>query len=72
MKQNSTISKKQEYGDEKIISEIFDIPLPTLRGDRFKRQGLPYIRLGRSIRYHIPTCHEFMQRRMIHPEKEAI
>ncbi len=36
---------------ETQVSELLAIPLQTLRNHRSQRRGLPFIRLGRHVRY---------------------
>ena len=43
------MSKK--YIDEKKVSIMTGRALQTLRNDRFKGRGFPYIKLGKSVRY---------------------
>jgi len=43
------MSKK--YLNEKELSEMTGRALQTLRNDRFKGKGFPYIKLGKSVRY---------------------
>lgn len=43
------MSKK--YITEKELSAMTGRALQTLRNDRFKGKGFPYIKLGKSVRY---------------------
>lgn len=36
---------------ETQVSELLAIPLQTLRNHRSQRRGLPFVRLGRHVRY---------------------
>jgi len=50
------------YLTEKEVSRITQRALPTLRGDRFNRRGIPYYRVaGRSIRYKAEDVVAFME-----------
>ena len=42
-----------KYVNEKEVSEITGIALATLRNDRFLSKGIPYIKLGKSVRYNL-------------------
>lgn len=53
---------------EKQVSEIYNIPLPTLRNDRFHRRGLPYTRKGKSIFYRVADIEAFFKSNTICPE----
>ena len=57
-----------KYVDEKIVSEITGRALPTLRNDRFNRRGIPYCKVGRSVRYSLEDVVDFMESRKIVPE----
>jgi len=54
-----------EWLTEKQVSEIFSIPLPTLRNWRHERQGPPYSKLGRAVRYRYEDVVRFMEERAV-------
>ena len=60
---------ESQFVTEKQVSEITNIPLQTLRNNRFERKGMPYIKIGRSIRYELSDVVGFMQSRKIHTEE---
>lgn len=39
------------YISEKAVSDITGFSLSKLQQDRFYRKGIPYIKIGRNIRY---------------------
>ena len=41
---------KTKYLTEKEVAEITGISLSTLRNERSLGQGMPYVKLGRSVR----------------------
>ncbi len=45
---------------EKQVASIIGRSAGTLRSDRFKRVGIPYHKLGRSVRYLWKDVKEFM------------
>ena len=57
-----------QYVDEKIVSEITGRALPTLRNDRHNRRGIPYYKIGRSVRYALSDVIGFMESNKIVPE----
>jgi len=57
-----------KYVDERRVSEITGIALPTLRNSRFKRRGIPWVKCGRSVRYALSDVVEYMESRKIIPE----
>ncbi len=56
------------YIDETEVSRITGRALPTLRNDRHHRRGLPYCKIGRSVRYALSDVIDFMENRKIIPE----
>lgn len=59
----------QQYVDEKTVSRITGLALPTLRNYRHKRKGPPYVKLGRAVRYSLDDVREFMESRKIQTER---
>ncbi len=57
-----------KYINEKQVSEITGRALPTLRNDRHNGRGIPYAKIGKSVRYCIADVIEFMEVRKIHTE----
>jgi len=50
-----------EYVKEKTTSEITKIGVQTLRNHRHMGIGIPYIKIGRSVRYSLHDVIEFME-----------
>jgi hypothetical protein len=44
------MSESPRYINEKEVSKITGLALSTLRNWRFKRTGMPYSKVGRSVR----------------------
>ena len=57
-----------QYVNEKKVSEITGRALPTLRNDRHTRRGIPYCKIGRSVRYALSDVIFYMESRKIVPE----
>lgn len=53
------------YLTEKDVAEITARALPTLRNERFNGKGIPYIKIGRSVRYDLADVINFMAARKI-------
>lgn len=51
----------KKYIDEKKVSEITGIALPTLRNDRATKRRIPYLKIGRSVRYDLEEVIQFME-----------
>ena len=50
-----------QYIDENQLSKITKMALSTLRNNRSKGRGIPYIKVGRSVRYDLLDVIEFME-----------
>ena len=53
------------YLNEVQVAKITGRALSTLRNERSKRTGIPYLKIGRSVRYNIKDVIEFMESRKI-------
>lgn len=53
--------KTPEYLNEQQVSAMTGISLSKLRNDRFYRQGLPYYKVGKSVRYGYDDVKQFME-----------
>ena len=62
------MQKRTLYVDEKEVSRITGRALSTLRNDRHRRQGIPYCKLGRSVRYRLDDVLSFMESKRIQTE----
>lgn len=56
------------YLSEKEVSQITGIAKQTLSNKRSMRRGIPYIKVGRLVRYNMNDVVEFMESRKIHTE----
>ena len=50
-----------KYITEKEVSEITGRALSTLRNERFLGKGIPYIKIGKSVRYKLDEVIDFME-----------
>lgn len=57
--------KLQQWLTEKMVSEITGRAPQTLRNDRVKRQGIPYSKIGRSVRYKMEDIVNYMESRKV-------
>ena len=57
-----------QWISEKEVSKITGRATQTLRNDRVKRQGIPYSKIHRSVRYRMDDVIDFMESRRIVPE----
>lgn len=58
-----------KYLNENQVSEITERALSTLRNERSKGQGIPYIKVGRSVRYSLKDVIQFMESRKIRTQE---
>jgi hypothetical protein len=58
-------SSTKIYVTEKEVSRITGRGLQTLRNDRHRGRGIPYSKIGRSVRYKLEDVYDFMQQRRI-------
>jgi len=49
-----------KYLTEQEVSEITGRAMPTLRKDRHFGRGIPYYKVGRSVRYLVSDIEKFM------------
>ena len=57
----------QQYLSERQVSEITGISMSTLQKDRHMRKGLPYIKIGKTVRYAYTDIVEAMNAYKIRP-----
>jgi predicted DNA-binding transcriptional regulator AlpA len=56
---------EKKWINEKEVSALTGIALPTLRNHRFLGRGLPYTKTFKSIRYSTEDVIQFMESRRI-------
>ena len=57
------------YVSAKQVSRITGLALPTLRNWRFKRMGMPYSKIGRSVRYAMEDVLHYMESRKVRTDE---
>ncbi len=57
--------EETRYVNEKKVAEITGRAVKTLRNDRSQKRGIPYVKIGSSVRYDINDIHAFMQKHKI-------
>lgn len=58
------------YLTEAEVSQITGLALSTLRNTRFQCRGLPYVKIGRAVRYDLMDVVRYMEARKITPKRE--
>ena len=56
------------YVDEREVSRRTGRALSTLRNDRHQGRGIPYCKVGRSVRYSLEDVINFMESKKIRTE----
>jgi predicted DNA-binding transcriptional regulator AlpA len=62
-------TKIKRYFNEKQVSEITGLSLPTLRNYRHLRKGPPYHKVGRAVRYADTDLSRFMESKKIQTDE---
>lgn len=52
---------------ETQVAEILSLSVYTLRNNRSKGRGLPYSKIGRTIRYNLAEIQCYMEKNQIQP-----
>ena len=60
---------QEKYITEKKVAEITSRALSTLRNERFLGKGIPYIKIGKSVRYKYEDVIEFMEMRRVETDQ---
>jgi hypothetical protein len=60
--------EKFSYLTERQVSALTGRALQSLRNDRFKKQGFPYVKYGKSVRYKFVDVIAAMEARRIETE----
>jgi len=68
MKANEKAEWEQEYLTDIQVAKIIGRAVGTLRNERSLGRGLPFVKIGRSVRYKIADVHSFMDSRRVDPE----
>jgi len=50
-----------KYLNEVMVADMTGRALSTLRNERAKCQGIPYVKIGRSVRYNLQDVIDFME-----------
>jgi len=62
--------KAKRYLNEQEVAEITGRGLSSLRGDRWRCRGFPYIKIGRRVFYDEDDIHKVMAMNKIEPRKK--
>ena len=62
---------QEQLVTETEAAQITGRAVQTMRNDRHRSRGLPYIKIGRSVRYSLQDINAFIQKKRIDPEARA-
>jgi len=54
-------SMEERYLTEQEVARITSLSLSKLRSDRFKGKGIPYYKIGRSVRYSMRDIVQYLE-----------
>ena len=66
----SSVAVPFQYLDEKKTANMAGCSVQKLQQDRFNRKGLPYVKLGRMVRYNLQDVVAYMESHKITHEAE--
>jgi len=55
------MNESYQYLTETEVSQMTHFSVQTLRNNRFKRKGMPYHKIGKSIRYKLGDVIHYME-----------
>jgi excisionase family DNA binding protein len=56
------------YITEKQVAQLTGLALSTIRHHRFERRGIPFVKVGRAVRYSIDDVLRFMEGNKVQTE----
>jgi len=54
-----------QFLTELEVSQMTKIALPTLRNHRFRGMGIPYYKIGKSVRYRLQDVLDYMESKRV-------
>jgi len=58
---------EKKYLTEKEVAEMTGIAVSTLQSHRFLRKGIPFHKVGRTIRYSLDDVLRYFEERRVQP-----
>jgi hypothetical protein len=65
---NATKEEFMQLVDEKEAARIMGRGLQTLRNDRSMRRGIPYVKIGKSVRYSVDDIRKYIEKHRVDTE----
>ncbi|MDA8163334.1 MAG: helix-turn-helix domain-containing protein [Desulfobacteraceae bacterium] len=66
-----SIELADRWMQEREVAAMTGIAVSTLQNDRYLGQGLPYVKVGRSVRYRLKDVVDWMESRTVTPTGES-
>lgn len=60
-----TSREKIQLMNEVELSNLIKRSVQTLRNERFRGAGIPYVKIGRSVRYRLSDVEQFIEKNLI-------
>ena len=60
-----------KYLNESQVAEMTGVALSTLRNQRFLGEGMPYVKLGRSVRYSLSDVIDHMEKHKVNAQSHG-
>ena len=54
---------------EQVVSEITELALSTLQKQRYYGTGIPYMKLGKAVRYDLRDVYAFLENAKVTPRR---
>ena len=65
------VSKETSYMTERQAAAFTSLSVHKFRQDRFHCRGIPYVKLGRAVRYSVDDLRAYMAAHRITPDNES-
>ena len=62
------MNKYQRFLTENEVADYLKISVYKLRKDREYNRGVPYVKIGRSVRYPVEIIEQFLEENKVIPE----
>ncbi|MHA2231087.1 MAG: helix-turn-helix transcriptional regulator [Candidatus Hodarchaeales archaeon] len=57
-----------KFVNERVVADLTGRSVQTLRNDRYLRRGIPFIKMGRSVRYELADVMEYVRQNKVKTE----
>ena len=57
--------------NERVAAQILDVSVQSLRNNRCGHKGVPYFKIGKSVRYSVSDLTKYLSDRRIDPNQSS-